>query len=80
MGTVLATLNWAEVWAYVVEQDEGLRMRFAIDDWQRLNLVPGQRLPVRLPGRADVWLFVTKVTELPLIVWVTLARRVRAAG
>ena len=80
MGTVLATLKGEEVWAYVVEQDDGFRMRFALDDWQRLNFVPGQRLPVRLPGKADLWLFVTGATELPPVVWVTLARQVRAAG
>ena len=55
-------------------------MRFEIDDWQQLNLASGQRIPVRLPGKADVWLFVTGVTELPPVVWVMLARRVRAAG
>ena len=35
---------------------------------------------VRVPGKADVWLFVTNVTELPPVVWVMMARRVRAAG
>ena len=64
----------------VVELDEGLRMQFEIDDWQRLGLGSGQRIAVRLPGKDDVWLFVTGVTELPPIVWVTMARRVRAAG
>jgi hypothetical protein len=33
-----------------------------------------------MPGRDDVWLFVTNVTELPPIVWVTMAKRVRVAG
>ena len=28
----------------------------------------------------DVWLLVTHVTELPPIVWVRLAQRMRAAG
>lgn len=73
-------LNGAEVWAYVVETGDGLRVRFSLDDWQRLNLGPGQRVPVRLPGKDDVWLFVTGTTELPPIVWVTMARRVRVAG
>ncbi len=73
-------LNGAEVWAYVVETGEGLRVRFEVDDWQRLNIGPGHRVPVRLPEKADAWLFVTNVTELPPIVWVTMARRVRAAG
>jgi hypothetical protein len=80
MGSVLVALNGAEVWVYVVELDDGLRMRFEIDDWQRLNLDLGKRIPVRLPGKADVWLFVTNVTELPPIVWVLMARRLRAAG
>jgi hypothetical protein len=74
------TLNGTEVWAYVVETDDGLRVRFALDDWQRLNLGRGQRIPVRLSGKEDVWLFITSVTERPPIVWVMLARRIRAAG
>ncbi len=73
-------LNGAELWAYVVEVDDGLRVQFQIDDWQRLNLVTGQRVPVRVAGREDVWLFVASVTDLPPVVWVTLARRLRAAG
>jgi hypothetical protein len=73
-------LNGSEVWAFVVETDEGMRVRFDVDDWQRLNLAPGQRIPVRLPGKDDAWLFVTSVTETPPVVWVMMARRVRAAG
>jgi hypothetical protein len=78
MGNVL--VNGAEVWAYVVETDDGLRVRFALDDRQRLNLGRGQRIPVRLPGKDDAWLFVTNVTETPPVVWVVMARRVRVAG
>lgn len=73
-------LNGAEVWAYVVETDEGLRVQFDVEDWQRFGLGQVQRVPVRVAGKADVWLFVTNVTETPPIVWVTLARRVRVAG
>ncbi len=73
-------LNGAEVWAYFVETDEGMRVRFALDDWQRLNLAPGQRVPVRTAGRGDMWLFVTGVAEVPPVVWVTMTRRMRAAG
>ena len=82
MGSLLVALNGTEVWVYVVETDEGLRVRFDIDDWQRLNLGGGQRIPIRLPGKDDVWLFLTNVTELPPVVWVTMAtecgRRVNA--
>ena len=55
-------------------------VRFTLDDWLRMNLGIGQRVPVRLPGRADMWLFVTHVTDLPPIVWVVIATRVRVAG
>jgi len=80
VGSVLVALNGAEVWAYVVETDDGLRVRFDLDDWQWMDLGQGQRVPVRLPGKGDVWLFITNVTELPPIVWVMMARRIRAAG
>ena len=80
MGSAQVALNGTEAWAYLVELDYGLRVRFEIDDWHRFNLGTGQRVPVRVPGKADVWLFITNVTELPPIVWVTLAKRVRAVG
>jgi hypothetical protein len=42
------------VWAFVVEQDGGLRARFSADDWERLNLFRGQRVAVRLPSTTVV--------------------------
>jgi hypothetical protein len=80
VGSVLIKLNGADVWAYVVETDEGLRVRFDIDDWQRMNLVNGQRLPIRLPGKDAAALFITNVSEQPPVVWVAMAQRIRAAG
>jgi hypothetical protein len=80
MGSLLVSLNGREVWAYVIEREDGLRMRFALDDWESLGLQEGRRIPIRLPNRDDVWLFVTGVTPLPPIVWVTMARRIRVAG
>ena len=62
-----------------VELADGLRLRLAVDDWEKLRLDVGRRIPVRLFG-ADVWLFNTHATELPPIVWVMMAKRVRAAG
>src|SRR5262245_34654004 len=73
-------MNGADVWTYVVETDDELLMRFDIDDWQRLNLGRGQRIPVRLPGKDDAWRFITNVTEQPPVVWVMMARRIRAGG
>jgi hypothetical protein len=80
VGSVLVVRNGAEVWVYVVETEDGLHVRFALDDWQRTNLGPGQRLRVRPPGRDDTWLFITNAIEQPPVVWVVMARRIRAAG
>jgi hypothetical protein len=55
-------------------------MRLDLSDWQRMGLYRGQRVPVRRPGQKDEWLFITNVTELPPLVWVMLAARVREAG
>ena len=73
-------LNGAEMWGYVVKQHRGMRIRFSIDDWERLGLFRGQRILVRLPGKADQWLYLAEVTETPPVVWVTMVERVRAVG
>ena len=73
-------LNGAEVWAYVVELDDGVRMRLDLTDWERSGLSVGRRVPLRLPGKAEVSLFITHATEVPPFVWVVLAKRVRVAG
>lgn len=77
---MLIELNGSAVWAYVVEHGRGFRIRLALDDWQRLNLGLGQRLTVHLPGVNDPRLFVTGVSEEPPVVWVTVAKQIRAAG
>lgn len=79
-GSLLIALNGAEAWAYVVELQGGLRVRFSIDDWERLGLFRGQRIPVRLPEKADQWLYLAEVTETPPVVWVVMVERVRAVG
>jgi hypothetical protein len=79
MGSIIVGLNGFEVWGFVVEQADGVQVRLALDDWLKLNLGEGQRVPVRLPERRDVWLYLTHVTELPPIVWITLARQVHGA-
>ena len=79
-SSVPVVLNGTEVWAYVEELADGLRVRVGIDDWEKLGLFRGQRIVVRLPGKADAAYFLAEVTDAPPVVWVTLARRVRAAG
>jgi hypothetical protein len=73
-------MNGYQVWAYVVELADGARIRVSLDEWQKMNLGVGQRILVRVGEEADVWLFITHVTELPPVVWVVTERRVRAAG
>ncbi|MCE9561527.1 MAG: hypothetical protein K8U57_05685 [Planctomycetes bacterium] len=80
MANVVVGLNGFEVWGFVVEQEAGLRVRLTLDDWLKLNFGVGQRIPVRLPDRDNVLLFVTHVTESPPIVWITLARQVPGAA
>lgn len=35
-------------------------MGVSLDDWERLRLYRGQRVPVRRPGRPDEWLFLAE--------------------
>ncbi|HEX4614036.1 MAG TPA: hypothetical protein VH092_37990 [Urbifossiella sp.] len=73
-------VNGAEVWALPIETDTGLRVRFALEDWEALGLFRGQRVPVRRGGRRDEWYFVAEVVELPPVVWVVLATRLPAGA
>jgi hypothetical protein len=75
-GAVIG-VNGREVPAYVVQLDGGMRVRFALDDLEGLRLYRGQRVPVRLPGRPDDWLFLAEVFETPPVAWVLLVRRFR---
>lgn len=43
-GNHQIALNGRELWAYVVELAEGLRIQLSIDDWERTGLVEGQRI------------------------------------
>jgi hypothetical protein len=80
MASCVVGVNGYGVWAHVVELDDGFRMRFSIDDWEKLNLGEGMRIPIRLPRGGDSWLFITSVTEVLPVVWVVLGRRLRVAG
>ena len=75
MGSTLVEVNGVGAWAYVVKLAGGLRVRLALDDCQRMDLGTGQRVPVRVAGQPEMRLFVTHVTELPPVAWVTLAKR-----
>jgi hypothetical protein len=77
VDSTLVEVNGVGAWAYVVELAEGLRLRQTLDDHQWMDLGLGQRIPVRLLGQ-EARLFVTNVTELPPVAWVTLAKPVRA--
>lgn len=79
-GSELIALNGSEVWAFVVELAVGVRLRLALDDWERLALSPGQRVAVRRAGRRDEWLFLAEAVELPPVVWVVMAERLRRVG
>jgi hypothetical protein len=79
-GSCQVAVNGSEVWAYVVELDDGARLRLDLTDWERTGLCIGRRVPLRLPGKDDVWLFITHATEVPPFVWVVMSKRVRAAG
>ena len=76
-GSEQIALNGFEVWAYVVELEGGLRMRLDLNDWERVGLCRGQRIPVRRSGCRDEWMFLAEVVELPPLVWVVFANRVR---
>jgi len=75
---LLVTLNGRSLWAYVVEQSDGLRIRFSPDDWEKVFLEPGQRVPIRLPDGSEPRVFVDRVRKEPPFVWITAVKRLLA--
>jgi hypothetical protein len=73
-------VNGHEVWTYVVELVDGLRIKFDATNWERLGLYRGMRIPLRRQDGRQEWAFVAEVVERPPLVWVVLANRVKAAG
>jgi hypothetical protein len=69
-------LNGSVVWGFVLEVGRGLRLRLSVDDWERLSINPGQRIPVRIPNRFDASLVVGELVEVPPVVWIMLTHRV----
>lgn len=67
-----------ETWAFVVETDSGLRVRFGLDEWEALRLYRGQRVTVQRPGRPSQTLFVVSVLDVPPLAWVEFAAKLAA--
>ncbi len=75
MGTAIQ-LNGSVVWGFAVEVGRGLRIRLSVEDWERLSINPGQRIPVRIPNRFDALLIVGELVEVPPVIWILLTHRV----
>lgn len=69
------SFNGTELYVSVAEKAWGLRVGFDLDEWRGLRLRLGQRVPVRLGERADVWLTVAAVTPTPPTCWVEFRER-----
>jgi hypothetical protein len=74
-------LNGTIVYAYVVQDDAGTRVRVSADDWERLGLQPGARVRVGGSGREPESLLLTAAEQEPPVVWLHLTRlSARRAG
>jgi len=59
----IVEVNAFVVWGDTVELDDGFRLRLSLTDWKRLNLERGEAIPVRLPGKNDLWVWVADVID-----------------
>ncbi len=74
-------LNGVVVYAYVVTDDSGARVRVSADDWERLGLVPGARVRLGPSDREPEALLLTAAEQQPPVVWLHLRRlTARRAG
>ena len=79
-NSVLIIVNGSEVLAHCVELLGGLRIQFALDDWQRLDLYRGQCVRIRLPEKEEMRLYLAEAVETPPVAWVILFERFRNYG
>lgn len=74
-------LNGVAVYAYVVADEKGTRVRVSADDWERLGFAPGARVRVALAGREAEALLLVAAEQQPPIVWLHFQRlTARRAG
>lgn len=74
-------LNGLVVYAYVVQDEAGTRVRVSLDDWEKLGLAPGARVRVGGGGREPEALLLTAAEQQPPVVWLHLRRlTTRRAG
>ena len=66
------TLNGVEVWAYIIAQDDGFRVRLSLDDWDRCQIGGGERIPLRRYGQPQEWFFLAVSVEMPPVAWFNL--------
>jgi hypothetical protein len=74
-------LNGVVVYAYVVADEKGARVRVSADDWERLGLAPGARVRVAPSGREAEALLLIAAEQQPPVVWLHFQRlTARRAG
>lgn len=74
-------LNGTVVYAYVIQDEAGTRVRVSADDWEKLGLAPGARVRVGGRGNEPEALLLTAAEQQPPIVWLHLRRlTARRAG
>ena len=66
------SLNGVEVWALVIEQEGGVRVRLSLDDWDRCNLERGQRIRLQRWQRSVEWFYLAEHVEMPPCAWFNL--------
>jgi hypothetical protein len=67
-------LNGVVVYAYVVADETGTRVRVSADDWERLGLAPGARVQLAGAGREAEGLLLTAAEQQPPVVWLHLRK------
>jgi hypothetical protein len=73
-GTEQITLNGVEVWAFLVEQEDGYRLNLTLDDWSRCNLYRGERIALQRGQRLAELLFLAEAVEMPPVAWFNLRK------
>lgn len=79
-GTGPVAVNGSVVYGYWTDRGGACRLRLGLDDWDRLGLNAGQRVPFGRPGQPPDEVLIAAADRHPPVVWLDLVPVARGSA